>query len=260
MMVVAPLSARDRRTDRHQGGRRPGLASASCRSHCCSMLQLEASTAYANIFWRLMLMAVGHGSHDGARRPSRSWARCHSPRPGVGSAVNDTTRQVGGALGVAIIGSVLVVDVRRKVAGDADRRPVRSRASRPRRALARVRARDRGSASAGPRGERSQARPGTRSSTGCTTACSSAAAATARRRDRRRAVAARARARRTEYDEAESAVRDERDRASPRRRHHDTRLPRPVTRAPGRPRSVEADEVDPPRQPSSSSASTASKD
>ena len=33
-------------------------------------------------------------------------------KAGVGSAVNDTTRQVGGALGVAIIGSVLVVDLR----------------------------------------------------------------------------------------------------------------------------------------------------
>ena len=57
------------------------------------------------------------------RRPSRSWARCRSAKAGVGSAVNDTTRQVGGALGVAVIGSVLVVDLR-----VADRRLPRGQA------------------------------------------------------------------------------------------------------------------------------------
>ena len=40
------------------------------------------------------------------RSPSRSWARCRSGKAGVGSAVNDTTRQTGGAIGVAVIGSI----------------------------------------------------------------------------------------------------------------------------------------------------------
>ena len=35
-------------------------------------------------------------------------------KAGVGSAVNDTTRQMGGALGVAIIGSVVVEHLRRR--------------------------------------------------------------------------------------------------------------------------------------------------
>ena len=41
------------------------------------------------------------------RPPTRSWARCRASKAGVGSAVNDTTREVGGALGVAILGSLL---------------------------------------------------------------------------------------------------------------------------------------------------------
>ena len=40
------------------------------------------------------------------RPPTRSWARLPLAKAGVGSAVNDTTRQVGGAVGVAMVGSV----------------------------------------------------------------------------------------------------------------------------------------------------------
>ena len=36
-------------------------------------------------------------------------------RAGVGSAVNDTTRQTGGALGVAVIGSIFAAQYRSKV-------------------------------------------------------------------------------------------------------------------------------------------------
>ena len=56
-------------------------------------------------------------------------------KAGVGSAVNDTTRQVGGALGVAVIGSVLA-SVYGSQVGDflagqagADRRERRARSS-----------------------------------------------------------------------------------------------------------------------------------
>ena len=41
------------------------------------------------------------------RRPSRSWARCRPSAANIGSAVNDTTRELGGALGVAIVGSIM---------------------------------------------------------------------------------------------------------------------------------------------------------
>ena len=40
-------------------------------------------------------------------RPNRSWARCRRDRANIGSAVNDTTRELGGALGVAIVGSIV---------------------------------------------------------------------------------------------------------------------------------------------------------
>ena len=39
-------------------------------------------------------------------RPRRSWASCPREKAGVGSAVNDATRLLGGTLGVAVIGSV----------------------------------------------------------------------------------------------------------------------------------------------------------
>jgi hypothetical protein len=40
------------------------------------------------------------------RPPRRSWAGSARIRPGVRSAVNDTTRELGGTLGVAIVGSL----------------------------------------------------------------------------------------------------------------------------------------------------------
>ena len=40
------------------------------------------------------------------RPPKQSWARCRPTKAGVGSAVNDTARELGGTLGVAIIGSL----------------------------------------------------------------------------------------------------------------------------------------------------------
>jgi EmrB/QacA subfamily drug resistance transporter len=69
--------------------------------------QLTASSSYfPDVIWRLMLMATGMGL---TMAPATESIMGSLPlaKAGVGSAVNDTTRQVGGALGVAIIGSVL---------------------------------------------------------------------------------------------------------------------------------------------------------
>ena len=41
------------------------------------------------------------------RRPRRSSSRCPEAKQGVASAVNDAAREVGGALGIAVLGSVL---------------------------------------------------------------------------------------------------------------------------------------------------------
>ncbi len=60
----------------------------------------------SDVMWRMMLMAGGMGL---VMAPATESIMGSLPRAkaGVGSAVNDTTRQVGGALGVAIIGSVM---------------------------------------------------------------------------------------------------------------------------------------------------------
>jgi len=115
MMVVAPLSARivERVGTKLVVGTGLFLASLGV----LSFVQLDVSTGYENIFWRLMLMAVGMGL---TMAPATESIMGSLPlaKAGVGSAVNDTTRQVGGALGVAIIGSVLASTYGSKV-GDA---------------------------------------------------------------------------------------------------------------------------------------------
>lgn len=70
------------------------------------MTQLGVDESYANLIWRLMVMAVGMGL---TMAPATESVMGSLPlaKAGVGSAVNDTTRLVGGALGVAIIGSVM---------------------------------------------------------------------------------------------------------------------------------------------------------
>jgi len=115
MMVVAPLSARI--VERVGTKLVVGTGLFLSALGVLSFVQLDVSTGYENIFWRLMLMAVGMGL---TMAPATESIMGSLPlaKAGVGSAVNDTTRQVGGALGVAIIGSVLASTYGSKV-GDA---------------------------------------------------------------------------------------------------------------------------------------------
>jgi EmrB/QacA subfamily drug resistance transporter len=71
-----------------------------------SMTQLQVHSHYTTILWRLIIIAAGMGL---TMAPATDSVMGSLPlaKAGVGSAVNDTTRQVGGAVGVAIIGSVL---------------------------------------------------------------------------------------------------------------------------------------------------------
>ncbi|HEX5615913.1 MAG TPA: MFS transporter, partial [Acidimicrobiia bacterium] len=64
------------------------------------------SSYVGDVLWRMMLMATGMAL---VMAPATESIMGSLPRAkaGVGSAVNDTTRQVGGALGVAIVGSVM---------------------------------------------------------------------------------------------------------------------------------------------------------
>jgi EmrB/QacA subfamily drug resistance transporter len=72
-----------------------------------SLATLEVNSHYwPDVLWRMMLMAAGMSL---TMAPATESIMSSLPlgKAGVGSAVNDTTRQVGGAMGVAIIGSVL---------------------------------------------------------------------------------------------------------------------------------------------------------
>src|SRR5205807_968654 len=64
-----------------------------------------AGSGYGHIFISLLLLGIGIGF---AIAPATESIMGSLPveKAGVGSAMNDTTRQVGGALGVAILGSV----------------------------------------------------------------------------------------------------------------------------------------------------------
>lgn len=70
------------------------------------LIGTHVDSSYGDIVWRLMVMAVGMGL---VMAPATESIMGSLPlaKAGVGSAVNDTTRMIGGSLGVAVIGSVL---------------------------------------------------------------------------------------------------------------------------------------------------------
>jgi Na+/melibiose symporter-like transporter len=121
MMVTAPLSARVVERVGTKVVVASGLALVTVSM--LLMLQLETSTGYGNLVWRLMVMAVGMGL---TMAPATESIMGSLPlaNAGVGSAMNDTTRQVGGALGVAIIGSVLASSYESEIREALTGRPV----------------------------------------------------------------------------------------------------------------------------------------
>ncbi len=70
------------------------------------MSGVDVESGYAPLGWALALMGLGMGA---TMAPATDSIMGSLPlaKAGVGSAMNDTTRMVGGALGVAVIGSVL---------------------------------------------------------------------------------------------------------------------------------------------------------
>ncbi len=105
MMVLSPLSARFV----HRVGTKLVVGSGllMVTAGLVSWASLSASSPYwPDIVWRQALMASGMAL---TMAPATESIMGSLPlgKAGVGSAVNDTTRQVGGALGVAVIGSVL---------------------------------------------------------------------------------------------------------------------------------------------------------
>lgn len=104
MGVVAPISSRIVERVGTKVTVATGLALVT--TGLLLMTQLGVDESYGNLIWRLMIMAAGMGL---TMAPATDSVMGSLPlaKAGVGSAVNDTTRLVGGALGVATIGSVM---------------------------------------------------------------------------------------------------------------------------------------------------------
>ncbi|MCU1456200.1 MAG: drug resistance transporter, EmrB/QacA subfamily [Actinomycetia bacterium] len=104
LMITAPTSSRI--VDRF--GTKLVVATGLSLVTLGMLLQtgLQVSSSYLDVIWRMAVIAFGMGL---TLAPSTESIMGSLPlaKAGVGSAVNDTTRQVGGALGVAIIGSAL---------------------------------------------------------------------------------------------------------------------------------------------------------
>lgn len=79
-----------------------------------SISLLDAGSPYAQYALSLVIMSAGMAT---TMAPATAAIMSSLPldKAGVGSAVNDTTREVGGALGIAVIGSILNVVYRSRV-------------------------------------------------------------------------------------------------------------------------------------------------
>ena len=103
MMAVAPQSAK--LAERFGTKLVVTVGLVTVATGLAVITQVEPSAGYTPVFIAFVIMALGMAL---TMAPATESIMGSLPRDkaGVGSAVNDTTRQVGGALGVAIIGSV----------------------------------------------------------------------------------------------------------------------------------------------------------
>ena len=104
MMIVAPMSAK---LVERLGTKRVVTSGLTVLAVGLAFMSLiEVHSSYLHVIAIFCVIAAGMGL---TMAPATESVMGSLPRDkaGVGSAVNDTTRQVGGALGVAIIGSVV---------------------------------------------------------------------------------------------------------------------------------------------------------
>jgi Na+/melibiose symporter-like transporter len=103
MIIVAPLSPRFV----HRFGTKYVVAAGMSLSTIALIVLslLTADSSYPELVWRLVILSCGLAL---TMAPATESIMGSLPlaKAGVGSAVNDTTRQVGGALGVAVLGSI----------------------------------------------------------------------------------------------------------------------------------------------------------
>ncbi|MDQ2826030.1 MAG: DHA2 family efflux MFS transporter permease subunit [Actinomycetota bacterium] len=104
LMIAAPLSARLVERVGTKVVVASGLAIVSASLVVLSLA--TATSGYGPVLASMLIMGIGMGM---TMAPATESIMGSLPRAkaGVGSAVNDTTRQIGGALGVAILGSLL---------------------------------------------------------------------------------------------------------------------------------------------------------
>ena len=104
MMVVAPSSAKV--VERFGAKRVITAGLLLVAAGLSSISLLDAGTPYLQLALSLVVLALGMGL---TMPPSTTLIMASLPlgKAGVGSAVNDTTRELGGALGVAVLGSLL---------------------------------------------------------------------------------------------------------------------------------------------------------
>jgi MFS family permease len=113
LMVVAPLSAR--MVERF-GPRRVVSAGLSVVGIGLALLSTSSQvTSYPQLAASLMVLAAGMALSMAPATTSIMSSVPHG-KAGVGSAVNDTTRELGGALGVAVLGSLAASQYASKLA------------------------------------------------------------------------------------------------------------------------------------------------
>jgi hypothetical protein len=121
MMIFAPLSARFVERVGAKVVVTTGLALIA--TGLLLATGLDQSSSYGAIAWRMVVMATGMAL---TMAPATDAIMGSLPlaKAGVGSAVNDTTRQIGGAVGVAVVGSVFSSIYGSQIADAAAGQPV----------------------------------------------------------------------------------------------------------------------------------------
>jgi Na+/melibiose symporter-like transporter len=126
MMVSAPTSAR--MVERFGSKRVMAVGLGMVAVALLLLSRASPTSGYGLVITALIVMAAGMGF---IMAPATDSIMGSLPRAkaGIGSAVNDTTRQTGGALGVAVLGSLLASSYRSSVAPVVDLVPAGARAA-----------------------------------------------------------------------------------------------------------------------------------
>ncbi|MDQ3659747.1 MAG: MFS transporter [Actinomycetota bacterium] len=120
MMIGSPLSAR--LTERHGARRVVSPALVIVAVGLILMSLIDEGTAYV---WLAAVLVILAGGMSATMAPATGSIMSSLPlrKAGVGSAWNDTTRELGGALGVAVLGSVAASQYVSSLRGSISRLP-----------------------------------------------------------------------------------------------------------------------------------------